>query len=67
MKNIKKIMIDGVTHTIQIYENEFAEILCDACGRYVISDDPENAEHYLCDSCANEMNDSEVIGWRKGE
>ena len=42
-------------------------ITCSHCGGHEISDDPEIAEQGLCDSCYREVNDYEIVGWRKGE
>jgi hypothetical protein len=42
--------------------------ICECCKSFVISDDPEIAEQMLCDRCNSEIEeDSQIIGWRKGE
>lgn len=42
-------------------------IYCEHCGMDLISDDPDIAEEMLCDRCADEINNPEIIGYRKGE
>lgn len=41
--------------------------ICAHCGMFDVSDDPEIAEQGLCDSCYREVNDYEIVGWRKSE
>lgn len=40
---------------------------CECCDMFTISDDDEIAAQGLCDHCYNELNNDEIIGWRKGE
>ena len=41
---------------------------CECCNERILSDDPEIAAEMLCDRCNREINeDSQIIGYRKGE
>lgn len=56
-----------INNAVRPRKDEFGRIICDCCGTQVISDDPEIAEEGLCDRCADEINNEEIIGYRKGE
>lgn len=47
--------------------DQIADGLCAHCGEREISEDPDIADEMLCDRCADEINDDEILGHRKGE
>lgn len=42
-------------------------LLCECCGTENVSDNPDLQAEMLCDRCADQINNDEIIGYRKGE